>query len=76
MLFRSSLAVDAALFAARTRSAALGLTVESERGAELIARWAAFDGFALEALARHRQVTGLVPAYDETRLALRISASL
>lgn len=72
----SSLTVDAALFAAQMRSATLGLTVESERGAELIARWAALDGFALEALARYRQVTGLVPAYDETRLALRISASL
>ena len=69
-------AVDAALFVAQRRSAALELTLETERGAELIARWAALDGVALEALARYRQVTGLAPTYEETRLALRISAAI
>lgn len=67
----SSLTVDAALFVAQTRSAALGLTLETGHGFELIARWA-----ALEALARYRQVTGIAPPYDETRLALRILASI
>lgn len=69
-------AIDAALFTAQTRSPALDLTIETEHGAELIARWAARDSLTLEALARYRQVYGLAPTYDETRLALRISAAI
>lgn len=69
-------AIDAALFTAQKRSPALDLTIETEHGAEFIARWAALSGLSLEALARYRQVSGLAPTYEETRLALRISAAI
>lgn len=69
-------ALEAALFAGQRRSPALDVTIETERGAELIARWMPLGGLRLEALARYRRVEGLAPAYDETRIGLRISAAI
>ena len=68
--------LEAALFAAQSRSPALGAILETERGAELLARWMPQGGPVLEAVARHRHVRGHAPAYEENRLGLRISAAI
>lgn len=69
-------AFETALFAKQIRSPALEVTIETEHGAELIARWMPLGGLRLEALARYRRVEGLAPAYEETRIGLRISAAI
>jgi hypothetical protein len=69
-------ALEAALFIGQHRSPALDITIETERGGELIARWFPLGGLRLEALARHRRVEGLAPSYEETRIGLRISAAI
>ncbi|WMT87232.1 hypothetical protein NO932_01120 [Pelagibacterium sp. 26DY04] len=69
-------ALEAAGFAKQIHSPALDLLIETEHGAELIARWMPAGGLHLEALARYRRVEGLAPTYDETRIGLRISAAI
>lgn len=67
--------IETALFAGEVRSVGFDIGVESEWGGEIRAR-RKFAALLLDAGLVYRRVSGLAPAYDETRISLGVSASI
>ncbi|HWJ88820.1 MAG TPA: hypothetical protein VNS12_12165 [Pelagibacterium sp.] len=68
--------LELAAFAAQRYSPLHDITIETETGAELLARLALAGGLMLEGRARYRYVEALAGDFSETRLGLRLAAVL
>lgn len=65
-----------ALFAEERRSAGFDIGISRHWGAEARVETAVSDALAFGGLVRHKRVTGLAPAHEETRLSLWLEARL